>query len=389
MTLNLLILARCFAIDPEDVKEGVTYRYAGLYGSLIKALLDRSPQSKVFWYSVNDQSFATINENKYTTQKATITGAFINAITETLKNKSYLTVIVAYPSSLPKILNVPEYLSWLLLLRVLNLGRIKVIVDDFDYIVEALYDVSESTPSTVLTTYYRILEKVTLMCASFVVVISEFWRKYIIRVYRLKGNKVIVLTNASLLSFMPYRLKKSKSQFVVLYSGSTMKVKNIDKLVSTIEQMRAEGMQVNLQIAGKKIQDVPSWVKIGQYNWPSFVRSILPECDVCVIPYSPSKFMFCHSVPAKLSDYMGAGKPVISTDLKEVGDIIRSSNCGLVAKDWDEFGICLRKLYNDRILCEELGNNGRATAEKHFDYEQLAEMLLDKLMEQFKKNQQT
>lgn len=389
MTLNLIIMARCFAIDPKDIKEGVTYRYVGFYGSLIRALFRLSPKSTVFWYSTRDQSVVVINRNGFDKRKASMRSAVINAISETLKSKSYLAVIVAYPSVLPRITRVLEYVSCLALLKLLGLGRSRIIVDDFDYLVEALCDVSETRPSIATVAYYRVLEKTTLKLASSVVVLSEFWKDHIMRTYHVKASKILIVTDGSLVRLIPYELKKPDQPLVVLYSGSTMKVKDIDKLVSAIERLRAEGMNVDLQVAGIKVTDVPSWVHIGHYDWPSFVRNILLQSDVCAIPYPPSRFTFCHSIPAKLSDYMAAGKPIISTNLKEVGTIIRSNNCGLVAKDWREFEIHLKRLYEDRALAVKLGYNGRVAAEKHFNYELLADMFLENLIQLFRTNKKS
>lgn len=389
MVLNLIVLARCFAIDPKDIKEGVTYRYVGFYGSLIKALFKLSPESNVFWYSVDNQSLRAINRNGCQKRKASMMSAIINAISETLKNKSYLAVIVAYPSVLPKIDGILEYVFCLFFLKLASLGRIKTVVDDFDCRVEALYDVSETKPSTALVAYYRILEKTTLKLASQIVVLSEFWKNYISRIYRVKASKIFVVTNGSLSRLIPYKLKKPGQPLVVLYSGSATKVKNVDKLVSTIEKMRAQGMAVELHVAGIKVIDVPEWVHIAHYDWPNFISNSLFHSDVCVIPYPPEKFTFFHSIPAKLADYMAAGKPIISTNLKDVGDIIRSSNCGLVAKDWEEFEIDLERLYEDKALAEKLGYNGRVAAEESFNYELLAEMFLENLIKQFKTNQKS
>lgn len=62
---NLLILTSHFAIEPKDVKEGISYRCAGLYGSLVKALLKRSPESRIFWYSDADHCLRTITESGF------------------------------------------------------------------------------------------------------------------------------------------------------------------------------------------------------------------------------------------------------------------------------------------------------------------------------------
>jgi len=386
MPLNLLILASWFAVNPEDIKEGVGYRYVGFYGSLIKTLFRLSPKSSVFWYSVTDHSFRIIDKNGCEKRKASMIEAAINAVSETFQKKSYLAVVIAYPTALPRVHRIFEYTFALFILKLISIKRVKLIVDDFDPPVEAAYAFSETKPSPVAVTYARILEKITLKLASSIVVISDFWKRYMVRVYGLKESKIFVVSNGSLIRLVPYKFKEPTRPLLVLYAGSALKVKDIDKLVLAIENLRIQGLAIELHIAGAKLMDLPSWVHITCSNWNSFVSNVLVNSDVCVIPYPPTKFGFFHSMPAKLFDYMAAGKPIISTNLKEVGDIIRSNNCGLVAKDWTEFEAHLKRLYKDRELATKLGNNGRVTVEKYFNYELLAEMFLENIIQQFKIN---
>jgi len=384
MSLNLMILTSYFAIEPKNIRGGIGYRYVGLYGSLVKTLLKRSPKSKVFWYSHSDQSLRLFHLKKIAKYRTGMLKAVLHATLSTLKGGGRLAVIIAYPYAVPKVNAVFWYIFSLVILKSFGLGRIKIIVDDFDPPVEAMYAFSENKPSTVAVTYARILEKVTLKLASSIVAISEFWKKHLMRTYCLKENKIFVVSNGSVIRLIPYNLKKTTQPLIVLYSGSALKSKDIDKLVLAIENLRIQGMDVVLHIAGAKLMDLPSWVRTAHCDWPSFVGNILLQSDVCVIPYPPNKFTFFHSMPAKLFDYMAAGKPIISTNLKEVGDIIRSNNCGLVAKDWKEFEAHLKRLYKDRELTTKLGNNGRVTVEKYFNYELLAEMFLENVIQQFK-----
>jgi glycosyltransferase involved in cell wall biosynthesis len=384
MPLNLIILTGRFAINPHDIREGVGHRYVGLYGSLIKALFRLSPESSVFWYSVVDQYLRVITENGCGKRKANMISAVIDAISETFRSRSYLVVIIAYPSVLPRIFRILEYVFCLLILKLFSIERVRIIVDDFDPPVEAIYGFSETKPSTLWVTYAKILEKTTLKFASSIITISQFWKKNLARTYHMDENKLFVVSNGSLVGLIHANLKMPTQPLIVLYAGSARKVKDVDKLVLAIEKLRIQGMDVNLHIAGVKLMDLPSWVQSTHCDWPSFVGNILIQSDVCVIPYPSNKFHFFHSMPAKLFDYMAAGKPVISTNLKEVGDIIRSNNCGLVARDWNEFEVHLERLYKDRELAAKLGNNGRVAVEKYFNYELLAEMFLENLIQQFK-----
>ncbi len=384
MTLNLLILTSWFAITPEDIKEGVGHRYVGLYGSLVKTVNRRSPDSKVYWYSHRDQSLRIITQGECKKLKKSMPNAIMKAISDTLKNQSSLAVIIAYPSAVPGIKRVFEYVCCLLILKIFSVGHVKTFADDFDPPVEAAYAFSKTRPSIADVAYKRLLEMLTLKMTSFTITINGFWRQFLARTYQVREDKILVISNGSLVKYVKCNSRTPRYPITILYAGSAMKVKDIDKLVSAVEKSRIQGMDVDLYIAGAKLMDLPSWVRVTQCKWPIFVVDILLQSDICVIPYSPNSFTFFHSMPAKLFDYMAAGKPVISTDLKEVGDIIRSNNCGLIAKDWIEFEVHLKRLCEDKELATKLGNNGRAAIEKYFDYERLAQMFLEHIIEQLR-----
>ena len=384
MPLNLMILTSYFAIEPKSIRGGIGYRYVGLYGSLVKALLKNSPKSKVFWYSHTDQSLRIIGQTDCKRTKTAMIKAIINAISDTLRNRRVLAVIIAYPYAVPRINRIPEYLLSLLMLKIFSIKHIKVIVDEFDLPVEAAYAFSEVQPSTrarAAITYQRTLEIVTLKLASFIVTISEFLRQYMARRYHIREEKTFVVSNGSLVRLIRRNAKEfTKLPLKVLYAGSAMKVKDIEKLVSTVAKLREKGLYIDLYIAGAKLMDMPSWVFVAQHDWPNFVDDVLLEADLCVIPYPPNRLTFFHAVPAKLFDYMAAGKPIISTNLNEVRDIIKRFNCGLVARDWNEFELHLKRLHRDREFAKKLGENGRRAAEKYFNYELLAEALFEKLV---------
>ena len=378
-----MILTSYFAIEPKSIRGGIGYRYVGLYGSLVKALLNRSPESKIFWYSHADRCLRFITRRKTLKSRSNILKAVLGAISTTLKNRSYLVVVVAYPYAVPRIQAVLEYILSLLALKVVGVGRVRVIVDILDPPVEADYAFSEKEPSILPILYHRFLDILTLKLTSSIIVLSESYRQYIATIYGISKLKISVVPTGSLVSYIDYNPPKSEGPLTVLYSGSAMKVKDVDKLVSTVTNLRECGMEIKLHIAGAKLMDLPDYVYVGSYDWPSFVKDILSNSDIGIIPY-PNRLHFSYTMLSKPFDYMAAGKPIISTDLEETGNMIRTFNCGLVARDWNEFELHLKRLYRDREFAKKLGENGRRAAEKYFNYELLAEALFEKLVKMFR-----
>lgn len=297
-----------------------------------------------------------------------------------------MVVMVAYPSifTASRIKAPFEYALSIAPLRLISPFRIKVVVDDFDPPIESASAFSETDPPLFLTVARRILDILSLKSASLITTVTESYKKHIASLYSLKEGKIIVVPNGFLARYVDYSPMKSERRMVVLYSGSAMKVKDVDKLVAAIARLRQKGLLIDLYIAGARLIELPAWVRNFQCDWPTFVREVLSKADIGVIPYPPNRLHFSYAMPAKLSDYMASGKPIISTNLKEIENLIKTYKCGLVAKDWKEFELHIERLYFDRDLARKLGENGRKAAEKHFNYEILADTLLQNLLETFR-----
>jgi len=192
-----------------------------------------------------------------------------------------------------------------------------------------------------------------------------------------------MLPSGTLMSYINYVQPKSEGPMTILYAGSARRVKDVDKLVSTVTKLRQKGLQIDLHIAGVRRIDLPIWVHNAQSSWPRFVSGILSETDIGVIPYPPNRLHFSYTMCTKVFDYMAAGKPVISTNLKETSNIIKMFNCGLVARDWKEFELHIERLYHNRELAKKLGENGRKAAEKYFNSELIADAFLKSLLKAF------
>lgn len=378
-TLNLLFVTNYYAVDPEKIRGGIGYRYVGLYNSLMKSLLRQSPKSHIFWHSQKDNIFRVITQEGIVIKNSCLLKSIFNSVKHSLKNKAGLIVIMAYPYVVPKFAKVFEYLLSLLSLKVFSLIFVKTVIDDFDPPVEAANAVNIKAPNVLMTVYSRALELLTLKSSSFVIVLNEFWKKRIGEIYGINPNRFIKIPNGALTKYINYGSGKSKKhQFNILYGGTATKVRGVDTLIKAISELKEDGLDCSLYV-GRDFMHLPTWIHVSDYPWPKFVHCVLENADICVVPYPPDKVFFSSIAPVKLFDYMAAGKPVVSTNIEETSKIIREYNCGLIAKDWNEFKFHIKTLYFDRTLAMKLGKNGRIAAERYFNWDVLAETLLKKL----------
>lgn len=363
-----------------DIQGGVGYRYAGLYGLLIKKLLDTKPESKVFWYSHSDTLVRSIDKKGIINQKMSMLQAVSYAFNKSSKEKTKLVVIIAFPHGCPKTIKVLDYLFSLIILR-LAYPYVKIFVDYFDPPIQARYAFNARPPSIFTRAYFQLLEMLTLKFATKIISLNKFWVKDLVKRYRLSSQKFLIIPNGALINLIEYRPPVLQGPVKILYAGIAAKSRGIDNLIHAVSKLNKEGLKTTLYI-GSGTMPLPNWVSAFQLNWPEFVQKILLPSDICVLPYPPGKIFFDRIPSVKLFDYMAAGKPVISTDLPEVEEIFTSFNCGLVTKDWNQFKQHIEKLSHDKELAKTLGMNGREAVLTYFDYDKLAKKLLQNVLKE-------
>ena len=380
MAINLLILTSYFATKPEDIQGGVGYRYAGLYGSLIKKLLETRPESKVFWYSHSDTFVRSIDKKGIISKEMSMFQAVTYVLDKSSKEKSKLVVIVAFPHGCPKTTKLLDYFFSLITLKLAHLS-VKIFVDYFDPPIQARSAFNARPPSIFAKAYFQLLEMLTLKLANKIIVLNKFWIEDLVKRYRLSSQKFLTIPNGALINLIGYHPPVFQRPVKILYAGIAAKSRGIDNLINVVSKLNKEGLKTSLYI-GCGTMSLPNWVNAFQLNWPEFVQKVLLPSDICVLPYPPGKVFFDRIPSVKLFDYMAAGKPVISTDLPEVKELFTSFSCGLVAKDWNQFRQYIEKLSHDKELAKTLGMNGRKAVLTYFDYDKLAKKLLHNILKE-------
>ena len=87
------------------------------------------------------------------------------------------------------------------------------------------------------------------------------------------------------------------------------------------------------------------------------------------------------AVPSKLYEAMASGRPVVLVAEGEAAQIVQENNAGLVVKPGDVDGLAkaIRRLCENSLLREELGQNGRRAAERTYDRTMIANRFVDYL----------
>jgi glycosyltransferase involved in cell wall biosynthesis len=123
------------------------------------------------------------------------------------------------------------------------------------------------------------------------------------------------------------------------------------------------------------------WIEIASAPYRD-LSSVLATAAVLVVP-NPANDYWDTAVPIKLMDSMAAGRPVVVTPRRETRRIVEEADAGRVAAGDgpDDLAAAILPLLEDAALAARLGANGRAAAERDYDWGILGERLADIILE--------
>ena len=109
---------------------------------------------------------------------------------------------------------------------------------------------------------------------------------------------------------------------------------------------------------------------------------MLACCDVCVSPHVPPTdgTQFFGS-PTKLFEYMGLAKPIVASDLEQIGQVIEHERTGLLCAPGDvgATAAAVRRLLDDEQLRSRLGAAALERAASDYSWEAHARRILEAL----------
>jgi glycosyltransferase involved in cell wall biosynthesis len=169
--------------------------------------------------------------------------------------------------------------------------------------------------------------------------------------------------------------------FIVGYVGQlhTMSMsKGIDLLIAAIG--RLPQLPISLCLVGGPLSMVETlraqWQRYGlpaeRFLAPGRVEpSQVPLCmaafDVCAMPFPWTEHFAYYASPLKLFEYMAAGKPIISSDLPAVTEVVQHGKTALLVQpgDVDALADAIKRLYDDPALRERLGSAAKRESERY------------------------
>ncbi len=117
---------------------------------------------------------------------------------------------------------------------------------------------------------------------------------------------------------------------------------------------------------------------IPQHQGPEY----LAACDVLLSPHvpNPDGSAFFGS-PTKLFEYMAMGKPIIASNLNQIGQVLEHKKTAYLVEPGsvDQLADAMNTLVEQPQLCELLGENARAEVVSKYTWQIHSQKILEKL----------
>jgi glycosyltransferase involved in cell wall biosynthesis len=167
-------------------------------------------------------------------------------------------------------------------------------------------------------------------------------------------------------------------------------VKVLPAMIDTLRALRPETrwvvigdgglrLEVEQEIERRGIRDLVEITGLVEHDR---ALALLASCEVCVSPHvpNPDGTPFFGS-PTKLFEYMGLGKPIVASDLNQIGEVIDHEHTGLLCPpgDVDAAAAAVDRLLGDPALRERLGKAALDAARETYSWAAHTRRILDAL----------
>lgn len=239
---------------------------------------------------------------------------------------------------------------------------------------------------------YRLDE--ALAEAAFVVTISEFNRRFLQERRELDPQKChVVHCGVDSDRFVSGRVPLSDGKPAILSIGRMVEKKGFDTLIRAAGELAASGAEFEVKLVGEgPLMDglVELCEELGVRNRVRFlgalphdaVRRELRNCDVFALPCRPAPGGDMDGIPLVLMEAMAAGRPVISTRLSGIPELIREGT-GFLTEPEDVSGLAesIRRLLDSPDEARRLGEAAADRVRREFSLRGQVEGLLRRVRE--------
>ena len=213
----------------------------------------------------------------------------------------------------------------------------------------------------------------TLENSDAVICLSEMWKKYYSSTFKLK--RLVIINNvveSPLTSHVSPLTHETNGSLKLLFLGHVTEKKGVFDLLKVLAEGRDQFKhKVKVTIGGiGEVERLEKIISDNQFNgdvsfagWVNGNRKaeLLNNCDVYVLP------SYFEALPISILEAMSYGKPVISTNVGGVPEIVKPGFNGWLFQPGDHEALnkILREAMENKALLKQYGNNSLSISKNY------------------------
>lgn len=240
--------------------------------------------------------------------------------------------------------------------------------------------------------YYWLLDFFSCRMAQKILLDTNAHISYFVERYHIQKNKFIrVFVGTTPKDFYPIaHVRKNNGKFIAHFHGTFIPLQGIEYIVRAAKLLEDDN-EVVVRIIGtgqeyERVHDVAE--RLGVRNIEFIGRaslhdlnSYINDADVCLGIFGDTNKTPL-VIPNKVYEAFACGKPVITADTPAMREITDDGKGAVLipCADVEAISFAIRKLKNDAVFREHLGNTARVLFQEQFTPKQLARKLLSEII---------
>ena len=189
----------------------------------------------------------------------------------------------------------------------------------------------------------------------------------------------------------PEVYQRSSATIRFLSVGRLVAFKGFDILIDACAEIQKRGLNFNCEIIGEGTLGEELEQRVSRENLrqrihfageqsQNYVLAALRDCDVFVLASAPDERGASDIFPTVIAEAMATGKPVVSTTVAGIPELVANRKTGLLAppRDARTLADAMEQFARDDNLRTDFGRAGRLRIEKKFTIEKTIEPLLER-----------
>jgi glycosyltransferase involved in cell wall biosynthesis len=185
--------------------------------------------------------------------------------------------------------------------------------------------------------------------------------------------------------------QRSPATIRFLSVGRLVAFKGFDVLIDACAELQKRGINFDCEIIGDGAlraelkesasrQNLRERIHFAGEQSQNYVRAALRDCDVFVLASAPDDRGASDVFPTVIAEAMATGKPVVSTTVAGIPELVANGEAGLLVPPRDARALAdaMEQFVRDENLRGDFGRAGRLRIEQKFTIEKTIEPLLER-----------